>query len=80
MKPTDQFLSLSSLYNVNVSFQQSTGYLSTAIAHLLSMISAAETIVAGKDNAAKSVLKTVIIAPSFINITATPARGYHIIS
>lgn len=45
------------------------------MAHLLSMISDAVTRVAGKANAATSVLRTVIIAPPLTNSIASPAKG-----
>ena len=54
--------------------------LSTAIAHLLSIRSDAVTNVAGKANAATSVLSTVIMAPSFINLNAISAKGDNIVT
>lgn len=50
-------------------------HLSRAIVHLLSMKSVAASNVAGQANAVSRVLKTVIIAPCFINSIATPSSS-----
>lgn len=48
-------------------------YLSIATDHLLSIKSVAASRVAGHANAARKPLKTVLIAPCFINSKASPA-------
>ena len=54
--------------------------LSTATVHWLSIRSDAVTKAAGRANAVKSALNTVIMAPSFINSIVTPAAKNMIVN
>ena len=54
-------------------------HLSIATDHLLSIKSVAASNVAGQANAARRPLKTVLIAPCFINSIASPASTMTVI-